>query len=183
MRIDWLASVAVAALVVGSPALAKDVVIHAGRLIDGVSKAPRTEVSILIKDDRITGVQPGYVTPPGAEVIDLKSGTVLPGLIDTHDHITAGFHKGDPIRNAVTITPYDVTIESVGYARATLLAGFTSVRDVGGETGVVVALKKAVSSGAIPGPRIRISPISSAIRLSCRARPPTPTPMSSPFAA
>ncbi|MBP7816695.1 MAG: amidohydrolase family protein [Phenylobacterium sp.] len=154
MRIDWLASVAVAALVVGSPALAKDVVIHAGRLIDGVSKAPRTEVSILIKDDRITGVQPGYVTPPGAEVIDLKSGTVLPGLIDTHDHITAGFHKGDPIRNAVTITPYDVTIESVGYARATLLAGFTSVRDVGGETGVVVALKKAVSSGAIPGPRI-----------------------------
>lgn len=154
MRIDWLASVAVAALVVGSPALAKDVVIHAGRLIDGVSKAPRTEVSILIKDDRITGVQPGYVTPPGAEVIDLKSGTVLPGLIDTHDHITAGFHKGDPIRNAVTITPYDVTIESVGYARATLLAGFTSVRDVGSETGVVVALKKAVKAGAIPGPRI-----------------------------
>lgn len=154
MRIDWLASAAVCALATSSPALAKDLVIHAGRLIDGVSKTPRTEVSILIKDDRITGVQAGYVTPPGAEVIDLKSGTVLPGLIDTHDHITAGFHKGDPIRNAVTITPYDVTIESVGYARATLLAGFTSVRDVGSETGVVVALKKAVNGGAIPGPRI-----------------------------
>ena len=154
MRIGWLASAAVCALMMSSPALAKDVVIHAGRLIDGVSKTPRTEVSILIRDERITGVQAGYVTPPGAEVIDLKSGTVLPGLIDTHDHITAGFHKGDPIRNAVTITPYDVTIESVGYARATLLAGFTSVRDVGSETGVVVALKKAVKSGAIPGPRI-----------------------------
>lgn len=154
MRIGWLASVAVSALVMSSPALAKDVVIHAGRLIDGLSKTPRTEVSILIRNDRILDVQAGYVTPPNSEVIDLKAGTVLPGLIDTHDHITSGFHQGDPIRNAVTITPYDVTIESVGYARATLLAGFTSVRDVGSETGVVVALKKAVRSGAIPGPRI-----------------------------
>lgn len=155
MHIGWLASAAAAALVLGAgPAAARDVVIHAGRLIDGVSKTPRAEVSILIRDDRILDVQAGYVTPPNWEVIDLKAGTVLPGLIDTHDHITAGFHKGDPIRNAVTITPYDVTIESVGYARATLLAGFTSVRDVGSETGVVVALKKAVNSGAIPGPRI-----------------------------
>ncbi|CAN5862824.1 amidohydrolase family protein [soil metagenome] len=154
MRIGWLASVAVCALVMSAPASAKDIVIHAGRLIDGVSKTPRTEVSILIHDDRITGVQPGYVTPAGAEVIDLKSGAVLPGLIDTHDHITSGFHKGDPIRNAVTLTSYDTAIESTNYARATLLAGFTSVRDVGGETGVVVALKKAINSGEIPGPRI-----------------------------
>lgn len=157
MRIGWLASAAVAALVMGSPATAKDIVIHAGRLIDGVSKTPRAEVSILIHDDRITGVQAGYVTPAGAEVIDLKSGTVLPGLIDTHDHITAGFHKGDPIRNAVTITSYDTAIESTNYARSTLLAGFTSIRDVGGETGVVVALKKAINSGEIPGPRLWVA--------------------------
>ena len=157
MRIGWLASVAVSALVMSTPALAKDIVIHAGRLIDGVSKTPRTEVSILIHDDRITGVQGGYVIPAGAEVIDLKSGTVLPGLIDTHDHITAGFHKGDPIRNAVTLTSYDTAIESTNYARATLLAGFTSIRDVGGETGVVVALKKAINSGEIPGPRMWVA--------------------------
>ncbi|CAN5715516.1 amidohydrolase family protein [soil metagenome] len=157
MRIGWLASAAVAALVMGSPATAKDIVIHAGRLIDGVSKTPRAEVSILIHDDRITGVQAGYVTPAGAEVIDLKSGTVLPGLIDTHDHITSGFHKGDPIRNAVTLTSYDTAIEATNYARATLLAGFTSVRDVGGETGVVVALKKAINSGEIPGPRLWVA--------------------------
>ncbi len=157
MRIGWLASVAVSALVLSSPALAKDIVIHAGRLIDGVSKTPRTEVSILIHDDRITGVQAGYVSPAGAEVIDLKAGTVLPGLIDTHDHITAGFHKGDPIRNAVTLTSYDTAIESTNYARATLLAGFTSIRDVGGETGVVVALKKAINSGEIPGPRMWVA--------------------------
>ena len=71
MRISWLASVAVSALVLSSPASAKDIVIHAGRLIDGVSKIPRTEVSILIRNDRILEVQAGYVTPPNWEVIDL----------------------------------------------------------------------------------------------------------------
>src|ERR1700744_1781793 len=78
---------AAAALGRGSAALAKDVVIHAGRLIDGVSKQPKSQMSILIKDDRITAVQAGFVTPAGAEVIDLSNATVLPGLIDAHQHI------------------------------------------------------------------------------------------------
>ncbi|MFV4649406.1 hypothetical protein ACNJUT_22690, partial [Mycobacterium tuberculosis] len=92
-------------------------VIHAGRLIDGVSAAPREKVSILVHDDRIVSVEPGFTTPKGAEVIDLSSATVLPGLIDCHVHITATFHKGDPIRMSVTRTAFDEEIDAVNNAR------------------------------------------------------------------
>ena len=85
---------AILALSAAGAAGAKDVVIHAGRLIDGVSKTERTKVSILIHDDRIVSVEPGYATPAGAEVVDLTNATVLPGLIDCHDHITSSFDKG-----------------------------------------------------------------------------------------
>lgn len=146
-----------ASLVLVGAAAAKDVVIHAGRLIDGVSAAPREKVSILVHDDRIVSVEPGFTTPKGAEVIDLSSATVLPGLIDCHVHITATFHKGDPIRMSVTRTAFDEEIDAVNNARSTLMAGFTTVRDVGGATGVVVALKKAVNAGITPGPRLWVA--------------------------
>ena len=109
--------------------------IHAGRLIDGVSKTPRTEISILIHDDRITGVQARLCRSlAGARVIDLSDATVLPGLIDCHVHITTQFDGGDTVREAVTRTDYDDAYASTRYVRATLEAGFTSVRDVGGDT-------------------------------------------------
>jgi imidazolonepropionase-like amidohydrolase len=136
---------------------AKDVVIHAGTLIDGTGAAPRNQVSILIHDDRITGIQPGYVTPAGAEVVDLSNETVLPGLIDCHVHIMAAWHDGDPIRLAVTTSDYDGLIDGVNDAKATLLAGFTSIRDVGDPTEAVVALKHAVANGVVPGPRMWVS--------------------------
>jgi imidazolonepropionase-like amidohydrolase len=157
-KTGWMAAAAVVILSGwATGAVAKDLVIHAGTLIDGVAKAPRTQVSILIHDDRISGVQPGFVTPAGAEVIDLSHSTVLPGLIDDHVHITSGFHKGDPIHTAMTRTGYDDAIEATGYARDTLLAGFTSARDVGADTGVIVALKHAINAGVIPGPRLWVA--------------------------
>lgn len=157
MMLRELAMAAAAVLAISSQAQAKDMVIHAGRLIDGVGKTARTQVSILIHDDRITAVQSGYVTPQGAEVIDLNAATVLPGLIDDHVHITAGYHKGDPIHTAMTRTSYDDAIEATGFARDTLMAGFTSVRDVGADTGVIVALKRAIANGVIPGPRMWVA--------------------------
>src|SRR5262249_11311829 len=136
---------------------AKDIVIHAGRLIDGTGVAPRAQVSILIHDDPITGGQPGFVKPAGAEGIDLSKSTVPPGLIDDHVHITSGYHKGDPIHTAMTRTGYDDAIEATTFARNTLLAGFTGARDVGGDTGVVTALKRAINSGVIAGPRLWVA--------------------------
>jgi len=148
---------AVLAAATAAPAAAKDLAIHAGRLIDGTGKAPQGGVTILVHDDRITGVEPGFTAPHGAEVVDLSNDTVLPGLIDDHVHITQSFHKGDPIHNAMTRTHYDDEIDAVANARATLLAGFTSVRDVGGETGVVVALKRGIAAGVVPGPRMWVA--------------------------
>ena len=136
-----------------TPALAKDMVIHAGKLFDGTSPTIRNNVSIVIKDDRITSVENGFVTPAGAEVIDLKTSTVLPGFIDMHDHVTGGGARRDRLRGMTEQSAY----QSVWNMRKILDAGFTSVRDVGGNIEVLSALKGAINSNLIPGPRLWIS--------------------------
>jgi imidazolonepropionase-like amidohydrolase len=140
-----------------SPAQAADVVVHAGRLIDGTSKTPRTQVSIVIHDDRIVSVEAGFITRDGARVIDLSGSTVLPGLIDCHVHLTSQFDGGNPVAEAVTETAFDSAVRSTAYARNTLLAGFTSVRDVGADVGPIVALKKAIAKGIVAGPRLWVA--------------------------
>src|SRR5271167_2938245 len=117
MRATRWAVVSALALCDSSPASAKDVVIHAGHLIDGVAKSPREHVSILIHDDRITGVQDGFVTPAGADVIDLSNATVLPGLIDCHDHVTMQSDGGNPVAEGVTTNSLDDVLKATLYAR------------------------------------------------------------------
>jgi imidazolonepropionase-like amidohydrolase len=141
------------AIALAAPAAAKDMVIHAGRLIDGLSSAPRKSVSIIIKDDRIVAVQDGYLTPSDAEVIDLSNATVLPGLIDVHDHITVG----GPHRDGLSITPEQQAVQGAWNAKATLLGGFTSIRDVDSNIEVLTAMKYAINAKVIHGPRLWFS--------------------------
>jgi imidazolonepropionase-like amidohydrolase len=148
---------AAAILAMASPAAARDLVVHAGRLIDGLGGEPRSQVSILIHDDRITAVQSGFVSPPGAEVVDLSRSTVLPGFIDCHVHITGQSDGGDLVAESVTRTGYDAAYISVANARRTLQAGFTTVRDVGANPFVAIAMKKAIARGEIEGPRMFVA--------------------------
>lgn len=148
-------------LLLPSIASPKDIVIHAGRLIDGSGSAPRAQVSILIKDDKVTGVQAGFINVPGAEIIDLSKATVLPGLIDVHKHIGSGGGRrggrGSTVVERGARTNLDAVLSATGPVRQILEEGFTAVRSVGAADGIDLALKHAVDSGVIPGPRMWVS--------------------------
>lgn len=143
--------------ILSSVLAAKDIVIHAGRFIDVQTKRVRTNASIIIHDDRIVRVDDGSVNLPGAEAIDLSNFTVLPGLIDCHKHISMRPMSPNRFEDLVTDTPPDQTVIGVLNAKAILLAGFTSIRNVGSSGNVDLAIKKAINQGLIPGPRMWVS--------------------------
>ena len=137
-------------------ALAQKTYLHCGRLLDmraaGKAQA-QTEVTLVVEKGRVVAVQPGYTVGSGLDqVIDLKNKTVLPGLIDCHVHLEGETSK-DGFLKELTENPADVAFGSLDHARKTLLAGFTTVRDLGG-SGVNVALRNAVNRGQVVGPRI-----------------------------
>lgn len=136
----------------------RDVIIHAGRVIDGVSDEVLREQSISIRGGRIQSIEPGFVSPGDAKLLDLSDATVLPGLIDCHVHLAYDLAKYGQLQlQLVTRSAFDELLTATSNARKTLLAGFTSVRDVGGHTPVVVALKKSIASGETVGPRLWVS--------------------------
>lgn len=87
----WRALFCLVAVFSAAAAGAKDLLIHAGTLIDGISGAPRRQVSILVRDDKILSIEPGFVSAAGADLIDLSTATVMPGFIDCHIHMSALF--------------------------------------------------------------------------------------------
>ena len=129
----------------------KTTAIRAGHLIDGRGGPPVANAIILIDGKRIVAVGPGISIPVGARIIDLSKSTVLPGLIDCHTHITMEpGASDDPFRRSFV----DAAILAPKHARATLEAGFTTIRDLGAPQFVDISLRNAIDRGDIPGPRI-----------------------------
>jgi imidazolonepropionase-like amidohydrolase len=140
-------------LLIAAPASAETIIVHAGRLITDASRAAQGPSTITIVDGRIQSVTAGLTAAPaGARLIDLSSRTVLPGLIDLHVHL-AGDPAGDYRQEAVDTDEY-ATLLGVKNARATLRAGFTTVRDLGSGPQVGFALSRGTREGLFPGPRI-----------------------------
>ncbi|MDQ4088404.1 MAG: amidohydrolase family protein [Pseudomonadota bacterium] len=140
-------------LLAASPAAAETLVVHAGRLIADASRPASGPSTVTVVDGRIQSVAAGHQpAPAGARLIDLSNRTVLPGLIDMHVHLS-GDPGGDFWREAVEPDEY-WTLIGVKNARATVRAGFTTVRDLGSPPLVGFALARGTNEGLIVGPRI-----------------------------
>jgi imidazolonepropionase-like amidohydrolase len=130
--------------------------IHAGRLLAEPGQPPRGPSTIVVQGGTVAQVLDGHIPPaPDARLIDLSNRFVLPGLIDMHVHLLG--IGGDPVRARMTALHRDEAddlLEGVANARATLLAGFTTVRDLGGDARMIRALRDATSQGLIDGPTI-----------------------------
>lgn len=132
---------------------AQRTLIHCGTLIDGVSNAAKSQVTIVVEKNKITDVQTGFTAAQGTDkVIDLKSKTVMPGWIDMHVHIESETSKDQYIKRMQN-NMADVAFEAQRIANVTLMAGFTTVRDLGG-SGVNISLRNAINKGLVVGPRI-----------------------------
>jgi imidazolonepropionase-like amidohydrolase len=128
--------------------------IYCGNLFDSKSGKVEKNRTIIIEKEKILSVEKGFILPKSnnTKLIDLKSKTVMPGFIDMHVHIEGQSSKNSYL-NEFTLNDSDIAYDAAIFANKTLMAGFTSVRDVGGR-GVNVSLRNAINQGKVSGPRI-----------------------------
>jgi imidazolonepropionase-like amidohydrolase len=146
-----------AALVAATAANAETYAIQAGRLIVDAAQPARGNSTIIVENGRISRIESGFTAPAGAIVVDERNRTVLPGMTDVHVHLTQT--SGTPWYNYYTqkySNAYSVT-EGLTHALDMARDGFTTVRDLGGDTSSVIAVRDAVAEGRFPGPRIKVS--------------------------
>lgn len=148
--------------IAATPAFAADIaIIHAGRLLAVPGGPVATEQSVVIRDGKIASVYSGYVgaNAAGAEaddtvtIHDLKNMFVLPGLIDGHTHITGELSPRSKLER-VEMSDAEVALRAALFARRTLQAGFTTIRNLGANPDVIIPLKKSINAGYVEGPRI-----------------------------
>ena len=133
------------------------VVVHAGRLLDRPGQTPRGASTVVIRNGRIEAIRDGFAAAdgfPGATVVDLRERYVLPGLIDCHVHLETDRAGQEGLVESMTASDAHLAYQALANARKTLEAGFTTVRNLGDERGVTLALRDAVASGSVAGPRI-----------------------------
>jgi imidazolonepropionase-like amidohydrolase len=155
-----IASLALSTVPVAPVAAAPKVtVVKAAHLFDGKSDQVVSPGVVVVQDGKITAVGAKAQEPAGAEVIDLGNATLIPGLIDAHTHMTsegsADWKKDELDRFKKPIPQF--AIEATAYARRTLMAGFTTVRDLGSSDLLDIGLRNAINEGMVPGPRMLVS--------------------------
>jgi imidazolonepropionase-like amidohydrolase len=132
---------------------AQKTILHCGSLIDVKTQTVLKNRSIVVEGKKIVAVSEGFLSPAkGDVVINLKDRTVMPGLIDSHVHLESETNPGAYLDRFVK-NPGDIAYQAYVYAKRNLMAGFTTVRDLGG-THVVISLRNAINKGLIEGPRI-----------------------------
>ncbi len=133
-------------------------VLKAARMFDGKSNTITKPGLVVVSDGKIVGVGDGAAIPAGAQVIDLGDATLLPGFIDAHTHLTMEYREDynkamlEDLQKPIPEKAIDATVN----ARVTLMAGFTTVRDVGSEDYLDVGLRNAIDKGIVPGPRMLV---------------------------
>ena len=146
-----------AALALAGTANGAAYAIQAGHLIVDAGQAERGNSTVIVENGRISRIEPGFTAPGGAIIVDERNRTVMPGMTDVHVHLTDT--SGQPWYNRYTkkySVPYDTTL-GLTHALEMARGGFTTVRDLGGETSAVIAVRDAVAEGRFPGPRIKVA--------------------------
>ena len=132
---------------------AQDYYIHAGKLFDSKEGKMLDKMTIIVSGTEIKGVKKGFEIPDSDNIIiDLKDSTVMPGFIDLHVHMESEYNP-EKYLNEFTAEESEIAFSSIKFAKRTLMAGFTTVRDLGG-SGVNISLRNAINKGEVIGPRI-----------------------------
>jgi len=149
-----LATSATTAATADQAAPPETIVLRAAHMFDSTGTTLKANGTLVVRGDRIVSV--GGPAPAGARVIDLGEATLLPGFIDAHTHVTMEFEKDyyHFVYNRIMRFPAEQALYGAQYARRTIEAGFTTIRNVGAEDFVDIGLRNAINAGVVVGPRI-----------------------------